>query len=67
MRKAEAKEFYGFALAYVRRHHADELRWVKNIGPDTFKDIETEEFLSQYCWVVYATYFLKRALSSTEV
>jgi len=62
MKKAEAKEFYRSALAYVRTHHSDELRWVKNIGPDTFENTETEEFLSQYCWAVYSAYFKESIL-----
>jgi 3-methyladenine DNA glycosylase Tag len=57
VKRLGAKRFYRSALTYVRKHHPDELQWVKDVAPETFEDIDVQGFLGEYCWVVYAAGF----------
>lgn len=45
------------AKAYCEAEHADEVDWANSITPETFKNLRAKRFLSEYCWVVYASGF----------
>ena len=45
------------AKAYCEEEHSDEVAWANSITPETFKTLRSKRFLSEYCWVVYASGF----------
>ena len=45
------------AKAYCEENYADELEWANSISPETFRNLKSKRFLSEYCWVVYASGF----------
>ena len=45
------------AKAYCEAEHPDEVDWANSISPETFKNLRSKRFLSEYCWVVYASGF----------
>ncbi len=45
------------AKAYCEAEHLDEIKWANSISPETFKNLRSKRFLSEYCWVVYASGF----------
>jgi hypothetical protein len=45
------------AKAYCEAEHPDEVDWAKSITPETFRNLRSKQFLSEYCWVVYASGF----------
>jgi 3-methyladenine DNA glycosylase Tag len=48
---------YKQAFTYMQTHKAEELEWARGINENTFKNIKAKIFLSEYCWVVYASGF----------
>lgn len=60
MEKRKSRLFFKAAIKYMRDNYRDELESVKEIKP--FKNIKSKEFLSQYCWVIYAYYFKESVL-----
>lgn len=57
MNRTKAASFYRKALAYINENHPDELKWVRNLSPDTFQKMDVQGFPWEYCWVVYASGF----------
>ncbi|HLY65558.1 MAG TPA: hypothetical protein VKU60_08490, partial [Chloroflexota bacterium] len=54
---AGAKKFYKTSMAYVKINYPDELKWVKGVTSRTFDRMTFQEFLGEYCWVVFAANF----------
>jgi len=52
-----AIRMFEVAKVYCEEHHTDELDWAKSICPETFKNLKSKRFLTEYCWVVYASGF----------
>lgn len=57
MKTAEAKQFYTTALQHVAIAHPDELEWARSVSAETFWNLDARGFLSEYCWVIYASGF----------
>lgn len=45
------------AWKYCENNFVDEIAWANSISPRTFKYLKLKHFLSEYCWVVYASGF----------
>ena len=43
------------ALAHIEIEDPEALRWARSVGPHTWKEMSSEEFLRSYCFVVYAS------------
>ena len=57
MNTKKAKLLFEEARAYCAEHYPDMLEWATQINPDTFKNMRSKEFLSNYCHVVYVSGF----------
>lgn len=57
MNQEKAVKMFEIAKAYCKENHLDEFEWANSINPETFKNLRSKRFLSQYCWVVYASGF----------
>ena len=57
MKQATAIRMFESAKAYCEAEHPDEVDWANSISPETFKNLRSKRFLSEYCWVVYASGF----------
>lgn len=57
MRKKRAIELFESALSYCEENSPEEIAWAKSVGPETFRRMKSRRFLSEYCWVVYASGF----------
>ncbi len=57
MRQDIAIRMFETAKSYCRENYPDELAWAKSISPETFRNLRSKRFLSEYCWVVYASGF----------
>jgi 3-methyladenine DNA glycosylase Tag len=55
--EATAIRMFEAAKAYCEENYADELDWANSISPETFRNLRAKRFLSEYCWVVYASGF----------
>jgi hypothetical protein len=64
MDKSELEEFFLAARKYMEDNWLEELEWVRQLSPETFKRIGTKEFLTQYVWTVYGSGFGEKALNS---
>ena len=51
--KEKAEKLFYTAQSYCQKYHTDELEWATGVNEKTFKDMESKEFLRNYCWVVY--------------
>jgi thermostable 8-oxoguanine DNA glycosylase len=60
MEKRKSRLFFKTAIEYARNNYRNELEWAREIKP--FKNMKSKEFLSQYCWVIYAYYFKESVL-----
>lgn len=49
---------------YCEKEFPEELEWAKEISPNTFKFLKSKTFLSEYCWVVYASGFKVEIIES---
>ena len=45
------------AKHYCEENYPEELDWANSISPETFKNLKSKRFLSEYCWVIYASGF----------
>lgn len=45
------------SVNYLQDKDLGNFNWAKSIGEDSFVNLELQEFLSRYCWVVYASGF----------
>jgi len=41
----------------MEKNKANELAWARSVNGDTFKNLKTKQFLTEYCWRVYAAGF----------
>lgn len=57
MNQANAIRLFEAAKIYCEREHSDEIDWANSINSKTFKNLKSKGFLSQYCWVIYASGF----------
>lgn len=57
LNKATAIRMFEAAKAYCEAEHQDEVDWANSINPETFKNLKSKRFLSEYCWVVYVSGF----------
>ncbi len=57
MKQATAIRMFEAAKSYCEAEHADEVDWANSINPETFKNLRSKQFLSEYCWVIYASGF----------
>lgn len=57
LNKDNAKQMFESAKAYCETECPDEVKWAKSITHKTFQTLTAEQFLYQYCWVVYASGF----------
>jgi hypothetical protein len=64
MKKAIAMKMFKKAKAYCEANFADELEWAYSISPETFRNLRSKRFLSEYCWVVYASGFRVSTIES---
>jgi hypothetical protein len=52
------------AKAYCEAKRPYEVAWANSVTPETFKNLKSRQFLSQYCWVVYASGFRVKILET---
>ena len=45
------------AFKHLKKNDPDTLAWARNVGTTTFRNLRLKVFLSEYCWVVYASGF----------
>lgn len=57
MKALQLQEFFETASKYCHENFPDELNWAKKTDSNTFKYLKAKTFLSEYCWVVYASGF----------
>lgn len=57
MHQDKAVALFEIAKNYCEENHPDELEWANSISPKTFKYLKAKQFLSEYCWVIYASGF----------
>lgn len=64
MDQATAIKMFKAARAYCEENYAHELVWATSIGQETFRNLRSKKFLSEYCWVVYASGFKASTVES---
>jgi hypothetical protein len=57
MKPLSAIQMFESAKAYCEAEYPDEVDWANSITPETFRSLRSKRFLSEYCWVVYASGF----------
>jgi len=45
------------AKLYCEENYPDELEWANGINAETFRTLRSKRFLTEYCWVIYASGF----------
>ncbi len=45
------------AKHYCEENYPDELEWANGINAETFRNLRSKRFLTEYCWVIYASGF----------
>ena len=55
--KPRARKLAQSSLDHLKETDPDALEWARNVGPSTFRNLRLKKFLSEYCWVVYASGF----------
>ena len=53
--KENDEKLFFTALSYCEKYRPMQLEWAKSVNEDTFKNMESKEFLRNYCWVVFAS------------
>ena len=53
--KENAEKLFFTAYRYCEIYRHEQLEWAKSINEDTFKNMESKEFLRNYFWVVFAS------------
>lgn len=64
MHQSTAVKIFEAARTYCEENYADELDWANSISPETFRNLRSKQFLSEYCWVVYASGFKVATIES---
>lgn len=57
MDKNKTDSLFETAYEYGQANYPDVLEWANSIHKDTFKCLDQESFLYEYCWAVYASGF----------
>ena len=57
MKQATAMRMFEAAKAYCEKEHPSEVDWAHSISHETFTNLSSKQFLSEYCWVVYVSGF----------
>jgi hypothetical protein len=52
-----ADHLWKAALAHIEKIEPETLAWARSIGPATFRRLRLKQFLTEYCFVVYASGF----------
>jgi hypothetical protein len=55
--ETQARKLADQAFSYLEQTYPETLAEHRNIGPHTFRNLRLKQFLSEYCWVVYASGF----------
>ena len=53
--KENDEKLFFTAQSYCERYRPMQLEWAKSINENTFKNMQSKEFLRNYCWVVFAS------------
>jgi hypothetical protein len=53
-----ALQMFKSAKAYYEAEYLYEVEWANSITPETFINLKSKRFLSEYCWVIYASGFI---------
>jgi len=54
---AAADDMWARAYEHVAATEPDTLEWARSVGPATFRNLRLRQFLSHYCFVIYASGF----------
>lgn len=57
MNRTKASRMFEEAKHYCDEYYPDELEWANGINAETFKNLRSKRFLTEYCWVIYASGF----------
>ena len=57
MRKVLANHLFERARAYCLEFRPNEAETAASVSPITYRNLKSKKFLSEYCWVVYASGF----------
>jgi 3-methyladenine DNA glycosylase Tag len=57
MNQDMATRMFDEAKLYCETNHPDELEWANSINAETFRNLKSKRFLTEYCWVIYASGF----------
>ena len=57
MKRDKASRMFEDAKKYCEENYPDELEWANGINAKTFKNLKSKQFLTEYCWVIYASGF----------
>lgn len=64
MNEGLAVAFYRVAREWSKETWPDDIRRTRALTADAFRELSPSAFLSQYCWVVYASGFKVRTIAS---
>lgn len=53
--KANDEKLFFTARSYCERYRSMQLDWAESVNEDTFKNMESKEFLRNYCWIIFAS------------
>ena len=57
MNRDRASRMFEEAKLYCEENYPDELEWANGINAETFRNLRSKRFLTEYCWVIYASGF----------
>lgn len=57
MNRGRASRMFEEAKHYCEESYSDELEWANGINAETFRNLKSKRFLTEYCWVIYASGF----------
>lgn len=57
MSKSKASRMFEEAKKYCEENYPNELEWANSINSNTFRNLKSKQFLTHYCWVIYASGF----------
>ncbi|NDY55842.1 hypothetical protein G3N56_03685 [Desulfovibrio sulfodismutans] len=63
MNRDLACKIFEKSFLFCRERYPEEIDWAKNTNAKIFRNMKSKQFLSEYCWVVYASGFKESILS----
>lgn len=57
MNESLAQDLGQQAIAHLGETSPETLAWARGVSPNTFRNLRLKQFLTDYCWVVYASGF----------